>query len=142
MGLIAAKTPFVTFADDDVWFEKDHLASLLRVMDGKRWSYGKRKIWTKEGECLGVDDFESVGDSESRKVPYEMVDNNSMLFARKFGASAACLYRETEGYDDDRLMYGFLKKYAGVPGKTNHATVHQICPDRLEGMFRKGCTRV
>jgi hypothetical protein len=140
VGLMLANTSYVTFADSDVWFENCHLETLLKAIDGKNWAYCKRKIWT-ETEYIGVDDFESVGDSPTKKVPYEMVDNNCMIFARKFGVSGACLYRETTSYNDDRLYYAFLKKYAGEPGKTNLATVNQVCPQRLENMFKSYCTK-
>jgi hypothetical protein len=49
------------------------------------------------------------------------------------------MYRETVLYNDDRLMYEFLKKHAGPRGRTDRATIHQICPDRLIDMFRTNC---
>lgn len=146
IGMMVANTPYITFADDDVWYEKEHLEGLLEAVEGNKWAYCKRKIWANEGDegrsvYIGVDNFESVGDSPTRKVPYEMVDNNSMIFDRRLGTSAAVLYRETLDYNDDRLMYAFLKKYGGNPGKTNKATVNQICPERLIPMFKEGCTK-
>jgi hypothetical protein len=32
-----------------------------------------------------------------------------MVFRRELGTAAAVLFRETRGYNDDRLMYRFLK---------------------------------
>lgn len=142
IGMMAANTKYVTFADTDVWFDPKHLESLLESVDGKQWAYSKRMIWANESECLGIDEFESVGDSPKRRVPYEMVDNNTMIFSRRLGSSAAVLYRETKDYNDDRLMYQFLKSHAGQPGKTEMITVNQICPPRLEEMFRIHCTKV
>lgn len=141
VGLMAANTPFVTFADDDVWFEDRHLEIMMDAIKNNQWVYCVRKIWTSDGEYLGEDRFESVGNSKNRKVPYEMVDNNSMMFSRRMGSSAAVLYRETKDYNDDRLMYAFLKKHAGIPSETNQATVNQICPKRLEKFFRQNCTK-
>jgi len=141
VGLMVAKTPYVIFMDDDVWYEKEHLKNMLALVKGRSWAYCRRKIWASEKEYIGVDNFESVGDDPSRKVPYEMVDNNCMIFSRRFGTSGAVLYRETCDYNDDRLYYAFLKKYAGEPGKTNNATVNQICPERLIPMFKEHCTR-
>lgn len=142
IGLMAAYTDLVTFADDDVIWEKDHLIKMMEAVNDKGWAFCKRKIWTTlpdgQFECLGVDNFESAG--EEAKTPYKMVDNNCMIFRRRFGVSAACLYRETKDYNDDRLMYAFLKKYAGEPGKTNEASVNQVCPKKLEAMFRTNCT--
>ena len=143
IGLMAAKGEYITFMDDDVMWEKNHVSTMLSAIKDKNWAFCKRKIWTKlpngQFECLGVDNFESVG--EEAKTPYKMVDNSSMIFKRRFGSSAAPLYRETTEYNDDRLMYEFLTKYAGEPGKTNLATVNQVCPDKLIEFFRQNCTR-
>lgn len=139
IGLMAANTPYVTFADDDVWYEPNHLETLLGAVQGKQWAYGRRRVWANKNDCIGVDNFESVGDNLSRKTPYEMADNNTMIFTRRFGTSGAVVYRETKEYNDDRLMYAFLKKHAGEPGRITEATVNQICPERLESMFREYC---
>ena len=143
VGLMLATTDLVTFADDDVIWEENHLITMLQLMDSHEWGFCKRKIWHKlnetEFEYLGVDEFESVG--EDAKTPYKMVDNSSMIFKRKYGVSAACLYREVLTYSDDREFYQFLMKYAGKPGKTNLATINQVCPTRLENFFRENCTK-
>jgi hypothetical protein len=139
IGLMAANTPYVTFADSDVWYDDNHLESLLDAVEGHNWAYCIRKIWASNKDYIGEDRFESIGDKT--QLPYQLIDNNTLIVSRKFGASAACLYRETEEYNDDRLMYAFLKKYAGVPGETNKATVNQICPKKLEAMFRQYCTK-
>lgn len=143
IGLMVANTEYVMFADDDVMWEPNHLSSMILSVSDKNWAFCKRKIWTKmpdgKYEYLGVDDFESVG--EEAKTPYKMVDNNCMIFRRRFGTSAAVLYRETSDYNDDRLMYDFLKKYAGEPGKTQEPSVNQVCPERLTNFFRINCTR-
>jgi glycosyltransferase involved in cell wall biosynthesis len=135
----AAQTEYVTFADSDVWWEKNHLSSMLNCINGGPWAYCKRKIWANENDYIGIDNFESVGDEATKKVPYEMVDNNCMIFSRRLGASGAVLYRETKDYNDDRLFYKFLKQYGGVPNKTNEATINQVCPKKLEKMFRENC---
>jgi hypothetical protein len=141
VGLMAANTEWVTFMDDDVMWDSNHLDSIMNAAEDRNWAFCKRRIWTPsddEFECLGIDEFESVG--ERAKTSYKMVDNNSMVFKREYGVSAACLYRNTKDYNDDRLMYGFLKKFAGDPGKSNEATINQICPDRLIKHFRDNCT--
>lgn len=138
IGLMVASTPYVTFADDDVWFDDDHFESLMSAVKGRNWAFSLRKIYSPAGEYIGVDRFESVG--EQGKTPHKMVDNNSNLFKREFGVGAAHLYRETRQYNDDRLMYAFLKKHAGRPGKTKRATVNHLCPPHLEQGFRNYCS--
>lgn len=140
IGLLAARTPWVTFADDDVTWSDDHLQSLARAVEGKRWASTLRTVWSAANERLGVDRFESVGDDATRAVSYEMLDNNCMVFERQLGVAAAWMYRETTQYNDDRLMYRFLKEHAGPRGRTNRATIHQVCPQRLTEMFRTYCS--
>jgi len=138
IALMAAQTEWITMADSDVWYENNHLESM--ITHDKNWSYCKRRIWSPTtGECLGIDNFESVGDES--KVSYEMVDGCSMAYKQPYGASAAYLYRMTEDYNDDRLAYAHYKKYGGKPHKTNQVTVNQICPIKLESMFRQFCTK-
>jgi glycosyltransferase involved in cell wall biosynthesis len=143
IGLMAAKGDYITFMDDDIMWENNHISTMMEAIKDKNWAFCRRKIWSKisegEYEYLGVDNFESVG--EEAKTPYKMIDNSSMMFKRRFGSSAAPLYREVEEYCDDRLMYKFLMDYAGEAGKTNLATINQICPDKLIEFFTKNCTK-
>jgi hypothetical protein len=141
VGLMVANTEWVTFMDDDIMWDSNHVDTILESAKDKEWAFCKRRIWTKAEsgyECLGVDEFESVG--EEAKTPYKMVDNNCMVFKRKYGVSSACLYRSTEHYNDDRLMYSFLKRFAGEPGISKSTTINQICPERLTDFFRTNCT--
>lgn len=138
IGLMAAQTELVTFADDDVFWDDNHLSSMIDMMKNKKWGFCKRKIFFND-EFLGIDEFESVG--EKAKTPYKMVDNNCMIFKRIYGSNAAIFYRETKNYNDDRLMYNFLKNNAGVPGETGIASVNQTCPERLYNFFKKNCTK-
>jgi|HubBroStandDraft_1064217.scaffolds.fasta_scaffold31693_3 hypothetical protein len=140
IGLLWATTTWVTFADDDVWWERSHVRALLGAAQGRSWASTLRRVWSPSGDVLGVDRFESVGDESSRRVPYEMCDNNTMVFLRQFGVGAAPMYRETRQYNDDRLMYAFLKQHAGPRGSTSRPTVNQVCPDRLVEFFRVNCS--
>jgi hypothetical protein len=143
VGFILANTPWITFADDDVTWDNNHLAVLNEVItnSGKNWAFTMRKIWSPAGDYLGIDNFESVGDSPLRRVPYEMCDGNTMIFRREYGVAAAHLYRNTTEYNDDRLMYALLKENAGPGAQTNTATINQICPDKLIDFFKNNCDK-
>lgn len=142
IGLISAFTEYVTFADDDVTWEYNHAETMLKSIENLNWTSCFRKIYSpRNNEYLGVDKFESVGDYKSRKVSYEMLDNNCMMFRRHFGVYASHLYRETTEYNDDRLMYSFLKQHAGPLGRTEQATINHTCPDRLIQFFSENCER-
>lgn len=142
VAMMAAFTPFVTFGDDDVFYDDDHFETMLSIIENNNWAYCRRKVYdpiTKE--CFGVDNFESVGDSSDRKVSYEMVDGNCMMFRREFGVMAAPLYRETLERNDDRLLYAFLKQHGGIPGKSVKPTVNQYAPEFLIDFFKNNCTK-
>lgn len=139
IGLMAARTPWVTFADDDVWWDLDYVQTVLPAMARAPWITVLRKIYTAQGEYLGVDRFESVGDAPTRRVPYEMCDNNTMIFRREYGVSAAHLYRETNQYNDDRLMYAYLKQSAGPRCSLEFPKINHVCPTQLVEFFRANC---
>lgn len=141
VGLMAAQGKYITFADSDVWHEPNHLTQLLSTAKGKNWAFCRGRIWRGDGRYIGVDNFESVGDSPDRRTTQIMVDNNTMIVARYYGSMAATLYRETTQYDDDKRMTQLLYKRAGTPGINKEATVNQICPVKLESMFERKCTR-
>lgn len=141
VAMMAAFTPYVTFADDDVSWDIDHAETMLNAIGELNWAGCLRKIYMSTGEYLGEDRFESVGDDLSRKVPYEMIDGNCLIFKREFGVVASQLYRFTTERNDDRLLYNFLKEHAGIRGKTNKATINHICPDFLIEFFRNGCIK-
>ena len=141
VGLMAAQGDYVTFADSDVWYEPGHLKQLLNLVQECDWGFCRRRIWTSDGRYLGVDNFESVGDSPDRKVDYVLVDNNTMIFARHLGVAGAAMYRQTTEYNDDRLMTGFLYAQGGNHRETDKATINQVCPAHLEQMFEANCDR-
>lgn len=144
VGLMMAETPWVTLADDDVWWEADHYNHIKEFMDNPEVAWGgvRRNIWNPfTGNRIGVDNFESVGDSKDRRVPYEMLDGNTMFFKREYGSYAAPLYRETWDYNDDRQMYAYLKDSGDGYVLSPKATVNQVCPEKLVGMFESNCTK-
>jgi hypothetical protein len=62
VALMATTSPWVVFADDDVRWDENHLASLFSALSGMQWATTLRTIWSLTGVRLGVDRFESVGD--------------------------------------------------------------------------------
>jgi hypothetical protein len=52
IGLMAANTPWVTFADDDVTWDPDHVESMLDAVDNRHWASTLRKIFAPGGGSL------------------------------------------------------------------------------------------
>ena len=141
IALMAANTTWVTFADDDVVWHPTHAETMLKAANGHHWAASLRNIYSPSGESLGVDRFESVGDDPGRKVPYEMIDNNCMIFNRILGVHAAHLYRLIEGPGDDRHFYAYMKQNAGPLARTHQATIDHTCPDNLVDFFKQNCSK-
>jgi len=151
VALMAANTPWVTFADDDVTWLPQHAESMLKAGAGHYWVSCFRRMYAPEtggrfteqgrGEFLGIDKFESVGDLPSRNVPYEMIDNNCMMFSRLSGVHAAHLYRLIEGPGDDRHFYSWMKQHAGPLARTGLATIEHTCPAHLVDFFKHNCSK-
>lgn len=141
-GMMLAKSPWVTFADDDVWWEPNHLELMGRAIKSAASNWGStfRTIWASDGARIGVDRFESVGDDSTRGVPYEMCDCNTMMFRRELGVPCAAAIRPTQTYDNDRLMYLYFKQYGGKRARVETPTINHICPDRLTTFFRANCS--
>lgn len=141
VGLLAANTPWVMFADDDVRWELNYLETLNNTLtQTDNWAYSKRQIWSPDGRYLGIDNFESVGAEPTCRVPYEMCDGNTIVFRREFGVVAAQMFRNTTEYNDDRLMYQFLKSAAGAPRQVNAVTINHTCPEKLVDFFTENCS--
>jgi hypothetical protein len=58
----AANSRYVTFLDDDNWYEPTHFASLRRAVEGRDWAFALRRfVDAASGDALGPDNFESLG---------------------------------------------------------------------------------
>lgn len=147
VGLNIATTPYVTFADDDVWWEPDYYAAIKENIIEKDLDWGgvRRKVWNPTTEKLiGYDNFESIGNSKidvNKRVPYEMLDGNCMIFRREYGVYASPLYREIQTYGDDRLLYDYLKENSYNYNLLSDYLINQSCPIKLIEMFEKNCKK-
>ena len=57
----AANSRHVTYLDDDNWYAPDHLASMLKAMEGKAWAFALRNfIENDSGDLLCPDTWEST----------------------------------------------------------------------------------
>lgn len=143
IGLLSATTEYVTFADDDIILKDNYYKNIKDNIIDKNYDWGgwRRDIFNPlNGEFIGTDNFESVGDSNDRKVPYEFLDNSCMIFKRQFGVYASPIYRESTTYSDDREMYKYLKDCSDNYIFLNVPLVNHKCPEKLILFFEENCT--
>jgi len=57
-----AKGDYITFLDEDNYYDPTHIESLVDVIGDNEWAYSFRKIVDKNGNHLTDDNCESIGD--------------------------------------------------------------------------------
>ena len=137
IGMIASISPWTILADDNIMFENDYFNSILSKPQHK-WGFCKRKMWRVlldgQYECIGVDNFESCKNSETK------INHNCLFFDRKLGVSSACLLRELHDSNDGTLLYDFLTKYGGQPNILPSPFVNYVCEPSCVNYFSQNCS--
>jgi|SRR5206468_3950112 len=110
------KGDFFCFLDEDNWFDPDHIASLLDVVQrGFSWAFSFRKIVDADGSFICNDDCESLGkwpailgdedflvDTSCYFLPRPVAVQSSPIWYRKF--------RDPHIMDVDRALVAWLHK--------------------------------
>lgn len=138
-GALMARTPYVCFKDDDTWVEPNHLESVLNFMTNEEldFCYCIRRMWTREGEKLGIDNFEATG--ELNQFGYTLIDNSSIYLNTAASRIIANVFLDNPIYGDDRLTHIPLKQH--FRGKRlNSVLVNHRSQPELENFFRNNCS--
>ena len=57
-----ANSRYIAYLDDDNWWGKDHLATMLQAIEGKDWAYSLRwYVDPATGQPITIDRWESIG---------------------------------------------------------------------------------
>lgn len=79
---------YIFFLDEDNWYEEDHVASLVEVLDrGNDFVYSLRKIFNPDKSYVADDNCEALGKWPiyfSHEDPQYLVDTSAFAFNRKF----------------------------------------------------------
>lgn len=79
---------YIFFLDEDNWYEEDHVASLVEVLDrGNDFAYSLRKIFNPDKSYVADDNCEALGKWPiyfSHEDPQYLVDTSAFAFNRKF----------------------------------------------------------
>ena len=123
---------YISFLDDDNWFEPDHIASMMTEITtrGLQWSYALRNIVDADGVHLGQDNSQSLGRwsiwSDSEKF---LVDVNCYLLRRDIALAHTPLwyrrYRD-ELPPDFMLCRGLLENYPKFDGIGRYTVNYRV----------------
>jgi glycosyltransferase involved in cell wall biosynthesis len=79
---------YIFFLDEDNWYEPDHVASLVEVLDrGNDFAYSLRKIFNPDKSYVADDNCEALGKWPiyfTHNDPQYLIDTSAFAFNRKF----------------------------------------------------------
>lgn len=98
---------YIAFLDEDNWYERNHISSLMEAIGNYPFAYSLRSIYSEKGEFLIRDDCESLG-----KWPIYgnsdqyLIDTSSYIFKTSFLIQVCSLWHSGWGGDRNflRLM--------------------------------------
>lgn len=111
--------------DDDNWFERDHVGSLmdLIVRHELPWAYSLRKICDRQGQYLCEDDCESLGRWPAFQGNYHLIDQNCLAIRRHVGQRIAPSWMQSS-FSADRGVTETLMQHFPRYGTTGKSTVN------------------
>jgi len=119
---------YVFFLDQDCWFEKNHVESMIDLIEKKNidWAYCLRNIVDKSGKYICKDDCESLG-KWNPFANYKHIDTN--CYALKTEVAIKICHAFHGGWGQDRVFYRAMEQYFPQYDCTGEYTLNY----RLEG---------
>lgn len=138
VGILMARTPYVKCCDDDAWPEVGHLSRAMEFMKSQQldFTWCLRRMYDREGNVLGVDRFEAVG--EKNEFGYNLLDNSSLFCNRQASLVAAQIFIQYPVYGDDRITWDPLHELCAGKGLPEVWMNHMAQPN-LVNFFRENC---
>jgi hypothetical protein len=123
---------YILFLDEDNWYEKDHVASLIEVIEKKNldFSYSLRQIYSPDRRFRCNDNCESLGkwpifmSRSSPHGPQFLIDTSSFCFKREF-IQRTCHFWHT-GWGGDRHFLYSVKDYANYDTNGKHSLCYRL----------------
>jgi glycosyltransferase involved in cell wall biosynthesis len=102
---------YVFLLDEDNWYEKDHVRTLVEVLDqGNDFAYSLRKIYSPDKTYIADDNCEALGKWPiyfSHNDPQYLVDTSSFAFNTKF-LQKTCHFWHSGWGGDRKYLYSVL----------------------------------
>lgn len=122
MAAYVATEDYLCFLDDDNWFDREHVESLVDACETKQaaYAYSLRKLINPDGTFWDCDDGEAIGHHG------DLVDANCYLFRRDLAVGLAPLWYKTTGEMNisDRFVWQALKQNNVPYAATGRYTVN------------------
>lgn len=120
---------YIFFLDEDNWYEPDHVASLVEVLDrGNDFAYSLRKIFNPDKSYVCDDNCEALGKWPiyfSHNDPQYLVDTSSFAFNRKFLEKTCHLWHSGWG-GDRRYLYSVLAQNPKWDTNRKHTLCYRL----------------
>jgi glycosyltransferase involved in cell wall biosynthesis len=128
---------YLLLLDEDNTYEPNHIESLIPIAAKHGFAWTKRKVYTKEGEYLGVDQQESIG-VQLNGAGYALVDTSAWCFRAD---NIHMLTNICGQWGADRqLTRAMLDKHGSlVQAQSDYATMNYYTPDNLIDHFKNIC---
>jgi hypothetical protein len=103
---------YIFFLDEDNWYEPDHVASLVDVLEqGNDFAFSLRKIFTNEKQYVADDNCESLGKWPiyfTHDNPQYLIDTSSYAYRKEFIQKTCHLWHSGWG-GDRRYLYSVMQ---------------------------------
>lgn len=126
----------LAYLDDDNAWESDHLALLMRAVEGKAWAYALRLLVDEASDrTICIDRWDSVGVGRGRFAAQGgLVDPNCLLVDKVAVTRAFGRWSEGPGMTSDRSFFAAIKD--APHGRVERATVrYKVRPDNIMLQF-------
>lgn len=121
---------YVFFLDEDNWYESDHVASLVEVLErGNDFAHSLRQIYQPDKTYVCHDNCEALGKWPiyfTHEDPHYLIDTSSFAFKREFLQKVCHFWHH--GWGADRRFFYAVKDEA----KWDSSDKHTLCY-RLDG---------
>jgi hypothetical protein len=128
-----ANSKFVTYLDDDNWWESTHLSDLLHAIQNKAWAFSLRYfVHPHSKNKICIDEWESVGPGKGIFLQKfgGFVDPNCLMINKEMCWQCLPLWNfpltgDPKGMSADRNIFNFLKNHS-EPGATGKASTFYV----------------
>jgi hypothetical protein len=128
---------YLFLLDEDNSYDSNHCETLIPIAEKHGFAWSMRKVYTKQGEYLGVDRQESIG-VQLNGAGYALVDTSCWCLRAD---NIPMLYHFLEQWSGDRrFTRAMINKYGSLQqGMSDIVTANYYCPDESIDFFRNIC---